>query len=192
MTMLDPATCGPVFLALPQDVQAMTFDFPESFFNITVHEIPRPRADANELQKCADLINESRRPILIAGGGIHYSLAEDELANFAKEFQIPVVETMAGKASLLWSNSLLVGPLGVTGSDPVNKLVGEADLIIAIGTRLQDFTTGSWTLFGQKKIVAINTTRFDASKRRSYPVVGDARATLQELNGLIKNVKKRS
>ena len=189
MTMLDPATCGPVFLALPQDVQAMTFDFPESFFNITVHEIPRPRADANELQKCADLINESRRPIIIAGGGIHYSLAEDELAKFAKEFQIPVVETMAGKASLLWSNSLLVGPLGVTGSDPVNKLVNEADLIIAIGTRLQDFTTGSWTLFGEKNIVAINTTRFDASKRRAYPVVGDARSTLQELNGLIKNVK---
>ena len=190
MTMLDPATCGPVFLALPQDVQAMTSDFPESFFNITVHEIPRPRADLNELQRCANLINGSRRPVLIAGGGVHYSLAEDELADFAEEFDIPVVETMAGKSSLLWSNPLLVGPLGVTGSDPVNTLVEEADLIIAIGTRLQDFTTGSWTLFGEKEIVAINTARFDASKRRSRPIVGDARATLQELRGFIERVKK--
>lgn len=189
MTMLDPATCGPVFLALPQDVQAMSFDFPESFFNSTVHEIPRPRADLKELEKCAGLIKASRRPVLIAGGGVHYSLAEDELAIFSEEFDIPVVETMAGKSSLLWSNPRLVGPLGVTGSDPVNKLVGEADLIIAVGTRLQDFTTGSWTLFGDKPIIAINTARFDASKRHAYPVVGDARSTLQELRGLNEKVK---
>ena len=189
MTMLDPATCGPVFLALPQDVQAMSFDFPESFFNSTVHEIPRPRADLKELEKCAGLIKASRRPVLIAGGGVHYSLAEDELAIFSEEFDIPIVETMAGKSSLLWSNPRLVGPLGVTGSDPVNKLVGEADLIIAVGTRLQDFTTGSWTLFGDKPIIAINTARFDASKRHAYPVVGDARSTLQELRGLNEKVK---
>ena len=189
MTMLDPATCGPVFLALPQDIQAMSFDFPESFFNSTLHEIPRPRADLKELQKCAELIKASRRPVLIAGGGVHYSLAEKELAIFADEFDIPVVETMAGKSSLLWSNPGLVGPLGVTGSDPVNELVKEADLIIAVGTRLQDFTTGSWTLFGDKTIVAINTARFDASKRHAFPVVGDARSTLQELRGLINKVK---
>ncbi len=189
MTMLDPATCGPVFLALPQDIQATSFDYPESFFNSTVHEIPRPRADLKELQKCAELIKASRRPVLIAGGGVHYSLAEDELAIFSEEFDIPVVETMAGKSSLLWSNPRLVGPLGVTGSDPVNKLVGEADLIIAVGTRLQDFTTGSWTLFGDKPIIAINAARFDASKRHAYPVVGDARSTLQELRGLIEKVK---
>ena len=189
MTMLDPATCGPVFLALPQDIQAISFDFPEAFFNSTIHEIPRPRADLKELQKCAELIKASRRPVLIAGGGIHYSLAEDELAIFSEQFDIPVVETMAGKSSLLWSNTRLVGPLGVTGSDPVNKLVGEADLIIAVGTRLQDFTTGSWTLFGDKPIIAINTARFDASKRHAYPVVGDARSTLQELGGLMERVK---
>lgn len=189
MTMLDPATCGPVFLALPQDIQAMSFDFPEAFFNSTLHEIPRPRADLKELQKCAELIKASRRPVLIAGGGVHYSLAEDELAAFSDEFDIPVVETMAGKSSLLWSNPGLVGPLGVTGSDPVNELIKEADLIIAVGTRLQDFTTGSWTLFGDKTIVAINTARFDASKRHAFPVVGDARSTLQELRELINKVK---
>lgn len=185
MMMLDPATCGPAFLALPQDVQAMAFDYPESFFAEQVHEIPRPRAAVHELRKCADLINASQRPIIVAGGGVHYSLAEKELADFADTHHIPVVETMAGKASLLWSNSRLIGPLGVTGSDRVNALVEEADLIIAVGTRLQDFTTGSWTLFGEKALIAINTARFDASKRRAHPVVGDAQATLAELHALI-------
>lgn len=185
MTMLDPSTCGPTFLALPQDVQAMAFDFPDAFFEERIHEIPRPRAPLSELNQCAELINSSQRPVIVAGGGVHYSLAEQELAEFAEHNHIPVVETMAGKASLLWSNSNLVGPLGVTGSDPVNSLVAEADLIIAIGTRLQDFTTGSWTLFGDKKIVALNTTRLDASKRRSYPVVGDAQASLKELRALV-------
>lgn len=186
MTMLDPSTCGPTFLALPQDVQAMAYDFPEEFFAERIHEIPRPRSPIHDLRQCAELINSSQRPLIIAGGGVHYSLAETDLAEFALRNRIPVVETMAGKASLLWSHPNLVGPLGVTGSDPVNALVTEADLIIAVGTRLQDFTTGSWTLFGEKPMVAINTTRFDASKRRAYPVVGDAQATLDELRTLIR------
>ena len=185
MMMLDPTTCGPAFLALPQDVQAMAFDYPETFFNEQIHELPRPRAALHELRKCAELINASQRPVIIAGGGVHYSLAEKELAEFAEIHHIPVVETMAGKASLLWSNQRLIGPLGVTGSDRVNALVEEADLIIAIGTRLQDFTTGSWTLFGEKTLIAINTARFDASKRRAHPVVGDAQATLGELHALV-------
>ncbi len=185
MTMLDPTTCGPAFLALPQDVQAMAFDYPESFFAEQIHEIPRPRPAIHELRKCAEIINASQRPVIIAGGGVHYSLAEKELADFAEIHHIPVVETMAGKASLLWSNPRLIGPLGVTGSDRVNALVDEADLIIAIGTRLQDFTTGSWTLFGEKTLIAINTARFDASKRRAHPVVGDAQATLEELQALV-------
>jgi 3D-(3,5/4)-trihydroxycyclohexane-1,2-dione acylhydrolase (decyclizing) len=192
MTMLDPATCGPTFLALPQDVQAMAFDFPEEFFNEKIHEIPRPRAAVTELAECARLINAAERPVIVAGGGVHYSLAEKELADFAAAHGIPVVETMAGKASLLWSNPLLVGPLGVTGSDPANSLVNAADLIIAIGTRLQDFTTGSWTLFGEKNLIAINTARFDASKRRSHPVVGDAQATLQELQTLVTREENRN
>lgn len=185
VTMLDPASCGPAFLALPQDIQALAFDYPEDFFGEKIHEIPRPRPPMTELKSCANLINAARRPLIVAGGGVHYSLAEKELAEFAAKHQIPVVETMAGKSSLVWSNPLLVGPIGVTGSDPVNTLVKESDLIIAIGTRLQDFTTGSWTLFGEKPIIAINSARFDASKRRAHPVVGDASATLVELTTLL-------
>ena len=185
MTMLDPASRGPAFIGLPQDVQAMTYDFPESFFDERMHEMPRPRPAISEIEKCASLINASRRPVLIAGGGVHYSLAENELAEFAMQFKIPVVETMAGKSSLLWSNPSLIGPLGITGSDPVNNLIEQSDLIIAVGTRLQDFTTGSWTLFKDKNLVAINTARFDASKRHAFPVVGDAKATLQELAALV-------
>ena len=185
-TLLDPATCGPVCLALPQDVQAESFDFPEEFFAETIHEIPRPRPDLNELKRAAELISQAKKPVIIAGGGVHYSRAEDELAHYAKNFAIPVVETMSGKTSLPWSNPLLVGPLGVTGSDPVNALINESDLIIAVGTRLQDFTTGSWTLFGNKTIVAINVARFDAIKRHSVAVVGDAKVTLEELSELLK------
>lgn len=184
-TLLDPATCGPVCLALPQDVQAESFDYPEGFFAETIHEIPRPRPDLNELRRAAELISQAKKPVIVAGGGVHYSRAEEVLAEFANKFSLPVVETMSGKTSLPWSNRLLVGPLGVTGSDPVNSLVSEADLIIAIGTRLQDFTTGSWTLFGNKPIVAINVARFDAMKRHSIAVVGDAKATLQELSEIL-------
>ena len=185
-TLLDPATCGPVCLALPQDVQAESFDFPEEFFAETIHEIPRPRPDLNELKRAAELISQAKKPVIIAGGGVHYSRTEEELAHYAKSFAIPVVETMSGKTSLPWSDPLLVGPLGVTGSDPVNALVNESDLIIAVGTRLQDFTTGSWTLFGNKTIVAINVARFDAIKRHSVAVVGDAKVTLEELSELLK------
>ena len=120
-------------------------------------------------------------PAVVAGGGVHYSLAESVLARFASEKNIPIVETMAGKSVLPWSDERLIGPLGVTGSDSVNRVVAQADLIIAVGTRLQDFTTGSWTLFAEKTIIGINTSRFDASKRRSFAVVGDALMTLNEI-----------
>ncbi len=189
MTMLDPATCGPVFIGLPQDIQAQSFDFPDTFFAETVHTIPRPRASADETSKAIELIEKSHKPVLVAGGGVHYSLAESELVKLAAKFNIPIVETMAGKASVSWSNPLLVGPLGVTGSDPVNTLIAESDLIIAIGTRLQDFTTGSWTLFGEKTIIAINTARFDASKRRAVAVVGDAREVISELTSSLSAKK---
>ena len=185
-TLLDPASCGPAFIGLPQDIQVMKYDFSEEFFKSQIHEIPRPRPDIRELERAVNLINSSKKPLIVAGGGVHYSLAEPTLANFAAEKNIPVVETMAGKSVLPWSDERLIGPLGVTGSGPVNKVVAESDLIIAIGSRLQDFTTGSWTLFGEKKIVGINTARFDASKRRSVPVVGDALMTLAEMSPLIE------
>ncbi len=182
-TMLDPAQCGPAFIGLPQDIAAMAYDFPAEFFAVRVHRISRPRPDSVQLAAVVDRIKKSARPVIIAGGGIHYSRAENELAEFAKLHAIPVVETVAGKSSLLGENPLLVGPLGVTGAQAPNELVAQSDLVLAIGTRLQDFTTGSWTLFdSHTEIVGINSASFDAQKHFSIPLVCDAREALVELS----------
>ena len=188
-TMLDPATCGPAFIGLPQDVQAESFDYPEVFFEKVVHTIIRPRADATELKNAAEALKNAKRPLIIAGGGVHYSLAEKELAAFAAAHNIPVVETVAGKASLLASHPLNAGPVGVTGCESANNLAAQADVVVALGTRLQDFTTGSWTIFSneQTKFIGVNTVRFDAIKHRSLPVVGDARETLADLAAQLGN-----
>ncbi len=181
--LLDPADCGPVFLALPQDVQATAFDFPAAFFAPTVHRIPRPRADTQSIADAVQAIRGAKRPLLIAGGGVHYSQAQAALSAFANTYGIPVVETVAGKSSLVADDPAWAGPIGVTGADPANDLAAEADVVIAVGTRLMDFTTGSWTVFQnpQLTVVAVNAARFDATKRRSLSVVGDARETLAEL-----------
>ena len=188
-TMLDPATCGPAFIGLPQDVQAESFDFPEVFFEKVVHTIIRPRADATELKNAIEALKNAKRPLIIAGGGVHYSLAEKELAAFATARNIPVVETVAGKASLLASHPLNAGPVGVTGCESANNLAAQADVVVALGTRLQDFATGSWTIFSneQTKFIGVNTVRFDAIKHRSLPVVGDARETLADLAAQLGN-----
>ncbi len=184
-TMLDPATCGPAFLGLPQDVQAEAYDFPARFFEPTVHEIARPRADERQLAAAAAAISEAEKPLIICGGGVHYSLAEDELQRFAETHNIPVVETVAGKATLLAAHPLNAGPIGVTGCTSANALAAEADVVLAVGTRLEDFTTGSWTVFRNDAVrfVGVNVARFDATKHLSLPVVGDARETLRELTG---------
>ena len=188
-TMLDPATCGPAFIGLPQDVQAESFDFPEVFFEKVVHTIIRPRADATELKNAVEALKNAKRPLIIAGGGVHYSLAEKELAAFATAHNIPVVETVAGKASLLASHPLNAGPVGVTGCESANNLAAQADVVVAIGTRLQDFATGSWTIFSneQTKFIGVNTVRFDAIKHRSLPVVGDALEALSDLGTQLGN-----
>ncbi len=187
VTMLDPATRGPAFIGLPQDVQAMAFDYPERFFEPTVHEVPRPRPDSSEIVAAADVLRAARKPLIICGGGVHYSAAEATLAEFAHGHNIPVVETVAGKSCLLGDDRMYVGPVGVTGCEAANNLAAEADVVLAVGCRLQDFTTGSWTIFKNEDttIVGINTTRFDAVKHRSMPVVGDARETLRELTRLL-------
>ncbi len=187
-TMVDPATRGPAFIGLPQDVQAMAYDYPVRFFEPVVTEIPRPRPDSTEVVAAAEAIRNARKPLIIAGGGVHYSVAESTLAYFAGDHGIPVVETVAGKSSLLGDDRVYVGPIGVTGCEAANNLAEEADVVIAVGCRLQDFTTGSWTLFknAETKIIGINTTRFDAIKHRSMPVVGDARETLRELDKLLE------
>ncbi len=186
-TMLDPATRGPAFIGLPQDVQAMAYDYPVRFFEPVHHEIVRPRADTTELVAAADVIKKARKPLIIAGGGVHYSGAEEALSQFADRHGVPVVETVAGKSSMLGDDRMYIGPIGVTGCEAANSLAAEADVVIAIGCRLQDFTTGSWTVFKNEEttIVGMNTTRFDAVKHRSLPLVGDARETLGELTDLV-------
>jgi 3D-(3,5/4)-trihydroxycyclohexane-1,2-dione acylhydrolase (decyclizing) len=189
-TMLDPATAGPACIAMPQDVQAMAFDFPASLFETVVHRIARPRPSLDQLHEAAGLLRAANRPVIIAGGGVHYSLAEETLAEFASAHGIPVVETVAGKSSLLASHECFAGPVGVTGCEAANNLIASSDLVLAVGTRLQDFTTGSWTVFDQTTpIVCINVNRFDATKRRSVAVVGDARATLEELESLVRTYR---
>ena len=181
-TMLDPADCGPAFIGLPQDVQAETYAYPVGLFEKRVHELRRPRPDRRQLAAAADALRAARRPLLIAGGGIHYSLAEDDLRAFAEAHGIPVAETVAGKSCLLAEHPNYVGPIGVTGCDHANRLAAEADVVLAVGTRLQDFTTGSWTIFGENtRIVTLNVGRFDATKHLSLPLVADAREGLTEL-----------
>ncbi len=185
-TLLDPADCGPAFLGLPQDVAATAYDFPASFFDPVMHRVPRPRADRAELEDAVAALRGAERPVIVAGGGVHYSLAEGALADFATRHGIPVVETVAGKSSLVADHPRYAGPIGVTGAGEANEACAAADVVVAVGTRLNDFVTGSWTLFDDAaRIVALNTARFDATKHLATPVVGDARESLAELSRLL-------
>ncbi|AKS47171.1 3D-(3,5/4)-trihydroxycyclohexane-1,2-dione hydrolase [Octadecabacter temperatus] len=181
-TMLDPADCGPAFLGLPQDVQGWTYEYPLSFFDKRVHRIRRQAADTAEITEAAALLKTAKRPMIIAGGGVQYSGAVEELTLFAETHSIPVVETIAGRANLKATHALNIGPLGVTGSDSANAIAEQADVILAVGTRLQDFTTGSWTAFAQDaQIIGLNAARHDAAKHMSATVVGDAKLALGTL-----------
>ncbi|WP_146490212.1 3D-(3,5/4)-trihydroxycyclohexane-1,2-dione acylhydrolase (decyclizing) [Vibrio sp. T20] len=186
-TMLDPATCGPVFLGLPQDVQGMAYDFPEVFFAEKCHRIRRPEPEMIVLEEAKAILTQAKKPLIISGGGVHYSLATDELAAFAAKHNIPVVETIAGRATMLQDNPLNAGPIGVTGSNSANHMANEADVVVAIGTRLQDFTTGSWSVFKNPdmQLISINVAKFDAIKHRSHPVLGDAQTSMNKLSSLL-------
>ena len=182
-TMLDPADCGPAFIGLCQDTQELAFEYPEAFFQPKVHIIPRPRPDKVALQEAVRLIRRARHPIIIAGGGVRYSQAATALVEFAAARSIPITETIAGKGALTHEHPNHIGPIGVIGSSSANVMAAEADLVLAVGTRLQDFTTGSWSLFSASaKFVSINTARWDANKHRAYSLVGDALATIEELD----------
>lgn len=181
-TMLDPADCGPAFLALPQDLQGSAWDYPTAFFAPRTHRIRRAAPDPAELAEAVTLLKSAQRPMIIAGGGVQYSQAVQELTAFAEAHQIPVVETIAGRANLFWDHPLNIGPLGVTGSDSANAIAEEADVILAVGTRLQDFTTGSWSAFAPgARIIGLNAARHDAAKHLSLPLVCDARTGLLAL-----------
>ncbi len=182
-TMLDPAEAGPAFLGLPQDVGADAYDYPVEFFAPQVRHLVRARPDTRQVADAVVRLRAAQRPVIIAGGGIHYSLAEAELGDFAQRHAIPVVETVAGKSSLLADHPCYSGPIGVTGAAAANAVVADADVILALGTRLQDFTTGSWTLFApDASIIAVNAARFDARKHQSLAVVGDARECLKAMD----------
>ena len=187
-TMLDPGDCGPAFISLPQDVQGEAYDFPARFFDETVHEIRRPRSDTRELRRAAAALATAERPLIVCGGGVHWSLAEDQLRSFAEAHNIPVVETVAGRTSLVAHHRLNCGPIGATGCTSANAMAAEADVVLAVGTRLGDFVTGSWTVFGGGdgvQIIGLNAARFDATKHRSLPVVADAREGLAELGAAL-------
>ena len=181
-TMLDPADCGPAFFGLPQDVQGWAYDYPVEFFERKAHRIRRQMPDSGEVADAVALLKTAERPVIIAGGGVQYSQAVTELTDFAEAHNIPVVETIAGRANLLDDHELNIGPVGVTGSDSANAVAEAADVILSVGSRLQDFTTGSWTAFANDaQIISLNAGRHDAGKHRSLPVVGDARLGIQAL-----------
>jgi 3D-(3,5/4)-trihydroxycyclohexane-1,2-dione acylhydrolase (decyclizing) len=182
-TMLDPADCGPAFLALPQDTQELAFDYPEVFFEPRLWSVPRPRPDRSKLIEAAALLRTAKRPLLISGGGVRYSLAEKVVGEFAVKRGIPIVETIAGKGGVTHYHPAHAGPVGILGSTSANTLAAEADVILAVGTRLMDFTTGSWTAFHpDARFISINAARFDAMKHRATAVVGDALETVKELD----------
>lgn len=189
--LTDPAECGPVTLALCQDVQAEAYDYPESFFTERLWTPRRPRSDRDELKAAAEALKAAKKPLIVAGGGVLYSGASDELARFSGATGIPVCETQGGKSALPDDDALNMAAVGVTGTGAANRLAAEADLILAIGTRLQDFTTGSWALFGatEKTIIGLNVQAFDAGKHRALPLVADAREGLAELAGAIGSWK---
>jgi 3D-(3,5/4)-trihydroxycyclohexane-1,2-dione acylhydrolase (decyclizing) len=186
-TMLDPAECGPAFLGLPQDVQAVAFEYPAAFFEPRVHRIRRPGPDPAEIAAAAEALRSSERPLVIAGGGVHYSLAPAELAAFAERHRLPVAETVAGKSTLAWDHPNAVGPIGVTGGTAANALAGDADVVVAVGTRLQDFTTGSWSVFRDDalRLISLNVGRYDATKHRAFPVVADALRAIGDLGAAL-------
>ena len=189
-TMLDPADCGPAFIGLPQDVQGWAYDYPTALFEEKTHRIRRQAPDEEEVTEAAALLRAAERPVIIAGGGVQYSGAVAELTAFAEAHDIPVIESIAGRANLLDTHPLNIGPVGVTGSDSANAVAEAADVILSVGCRLQDFTTGSWTAFAKDaRIISINAARHDAGKHMSLPVVGDAKLGVEALGAALGGYK---
>ena len=185
--MLDQADCGPATISMSQDVQGESFDYPEIFFEEQVHEIRRIYPDQSQIQKAAEVIKNSKQPIIISGGGVLYSKAEKELSEFAKKHNVLVTSTVMGIGCMDKDDPYNIGPIGCLGVGSANALSKKTDLAIAIGTKLGDFTTGSWTNFHNPdfKLVSINAARFDVTKHRATPVVSDAKIGLLELSKVL-------
>ncbi|WP_213778943.1 3D-(3,5/4)-trihydroxycyclohexane-1,2-dione acylhydrolase (decyclizing) [Caballeronia sp. dw_276] len=183
--LTDAALCGPVTLALPQDVQAMAYDYPESFFEPRVVSFHAPSPAADDITRAANALRAAKKPLLVSGGGVLYGLATEALRSFSERHGIPVAETQAGKGALEWNHPLNLGGIGVTGSEAANTLAHDADCVLAVGTRLQDFTTGSNTLFAWAQLVGINANAFDALKQGALAVEADARLALEALSAAL-------
>jgi 3D-(3,5/4)-trihydroxycyclohexane-1,2-dione acylhydrolase (decyclizing) len=189
--LTDPANCGPVTLSFCQDVQAEAFDWPQAFFESRVWRIRRPAPDTRDLVGVEKAIRAARNPVIVAGGGVIYSGAEQELADFATRHNIPVIETQAGKSSLPQAHPMNFGAAGVDGSAAANAVARKADVVIGVGTRFQDFTTGSWTLFEAKdrKLISINVQAYDADKHGAIGLVADAKVALEALSAALDGHK---
>ena len=182
--MLDPADCGPATIAISQDVQGESFDYPEAFFEERVHEIRRIHPDPSQVKVAADKLKNSKKPIIISGGGVLYSEAEKELSNFSKKHNIPVTATAMGIGCMTKDDPYYIGGIGGLGEKSANNLSKETDLALAIGTKLADFTTGSWANFESDnfQLVSLNAARFDTAKHLATPIVSDAKIGLQQLS----------
>ena len=183
--MTDPAECGPATLAFCQDAQAEAWDFPDAFFEPRTWRIRRIQPDPVEVERVASLLRGAARPVIVAGGGVHFSGATDALKTFAETHGLAVVETQAGKSALPWDHPLNFGPVGVTGASCANALCGQADVVLGVGTRFQDFTTGSWGLIGHARLASLNVNAYDALKRGAEPLLADALAGLEALSAAL-------
>lgn len=185
--LTDPAECGPVTLAFCQDVQAEAYDWPEGFFRRRVWPTRRAPADPREIEALAARLRAAKAPLIVAGGGVLYARAEAALTDFAARTGVPVAETQAGKGVLAWDHPRALGSVGVTGTSAANAAAAAADLVVGIGTRLQDFTTGSRALFANpdRVLVQVNVAAFDAYKHGAEPVVGDASAVMDQLSAAL-------
>ncbi|NTA51181.1 3D-(3,5/4)-trihydroxycyclohexane-1,2-dione acylhydrolase (decyclizing) [Agrobacterium tumefaciens] len=186
-TMTDPADCGPVTLAFCQDVQAEAYDYPESFFEKRVWRQRRPEPDVVEFEEAVAALKAAKHPIIVAGGGVHFAGATKTLKRFAETHSIPVVETQAGKSAIAWDHDLNFGPVGVTGAESANIISEKADLVFGVGTRFQDFTTGSWALFKNpnRKILALNVQPYDSAKHDAISLTADAKIGLEKLSAAL-------
>jgi 3D-(3,5/4)-trihydroxycyclohexane-1,2-dione acylhydrolase (decyclizing) len=187
-TMLDPANCGPATLAFCQDVQAEAFDYPASFFKRRLWRMRRPEPEARDIDTLATLLRNAKAPLIVAGGGVLYAGAEEGLARFAEATGVPLAETQAGKGALGWNHPAALGSIGVTGSSAANEAAAAADVVIGMGTRLQDFTSGSRTLFEREgcALVQVNVAPHDAHKHGAVAVVGDAGAVIDALSAKLE------
>lgn len=185
-TLLDPADCGPAFIGIPQDTQELAFDYPVEFFEEKIWTIPRPRPSVDQITSAVEVLKTAKKPLIISGGGVRYSGAEEAVASFAKRRGIPMAETIAGKGAVCHDDPVYVGPMGIEGTEAARQLSETADVVIAIGTRMQDFTTGSWTTFPQDAtFINVNAARFDSIKHRAVSVVGDALESIIEIDAAL-------